>query len=98
MPDGHAYVTDNGGGSVTVLDPSSHATQNIPQGDFPSGISALPSGKQVFVSNTGSGTVLVIDTYTNKMVANLPAGRTSLGNAVSPDSNVIGQVPVGVQP
>ncbi|WP_258528156.1 YncE family protein [Streptomyces sp. NBRC 110611] len=66
-----------------MLDPASHATQNIPVGDFPSGISALPSGKQVFVSNTGSGTVSVIDTHTNKAVA-LPTGHDPEGVPITP--------------
>src|SRR5512134_2631710 len=44
-----------------------------------------PDGGHVYVANTTSGTVSVIDTGTNGVVANVPVGLEPVGLAVRPD-------------
>ncbi|MET9508736.1 YncE family protein [Streptomyces flavidovirens] len=85
IPNGTAYFTNHGAGTVTALGPDNRVSATIPVGTFPTGISATARGDSLYVSNTGSGNVSVIDTATNKVSAVIPAGTAPLGNAVSPE-------------
>jgi YVTN family beta-propeller protein len=49
------------------------------------GIAVRPDGKRVYVSTGGDGTVQVIDTATNTIVATVPVGQRPWNMAITPD-------------
>jgi YVTN family beta-propeller protein len=85
-PDGrHAYVTNYGSGTVSVIDTSSGTmTATIPVGSTPKAVAVSPNGRRAYVTN-GSGTVSVIDTSGSTVTATIPVGSDPWGVAVSPD-------------
>jgi YVTN family beta-propeller protein len=83
-PDGkHAYVI---GEDVSVIDTASNTVvgPRISVGIFPDGIAITPDGKHAYVTDGNGGTVFVIDTATNMVVATVPVTLTT-GVAVTPD-------------
>lgn len=78
-----AYVANNGGDSVLVVDIISHTVVNeIPVGTAPLGVAIDPATKRVYVANSGSNNVSVIDTTTNTVIATIPVGNTPKGVAI----------------
>ena len=78
-PDGSfAYVTNTGSRTVTVIDTATHTrvdinpatptVDRIPVGDNPISVVFSPDGRIAYVSNSGSGTVSVIDTATHAVI------------------------------
>ena len=58
-----AYVTNEGSGTVSVIDTSTNlVTSTIGVGSEPSGVAVNPAGTLAYVTNFGSGTVSVIST------------------------------------
>src|SRR5262249_29245234 len=93
----YVYVTDwafsSRTGLVKIIDASSNTLlpRTVPVGSSPTGIGVSPSGGRVYVANTASGTVSVIDTATNSVVSGgtLPVGTSPTGIAVSPSGLVV---------
>ncbi len=80
------YVSNQGTGSVAVVDPTTGATvAAVPVGTSPTDLELTPDGSQVWVANSGSDSVSMIDTATNTVAATVPVGRTPWAVAVSPD-------------
>jgi YVTN family beta-propeller protein len=50
----------------------------------PVGVATTADGKHVYVTNSGSGTVSVIDAATNKVVVEVAAGKEPFGIAIIP--------------
>ena len=86
-PDGtRAYVTNDGDGTVSVIDTSTNTViDTIPVGSNPRGVAVSPDGTRAYVTNDGDGTVSVIDTSTNTVIDTIPVGSNPRGVAVSPD-------------
>ncbi len=95
-PDGFAYVAGSATGKVHVIDTSTNTlvdtdpdlggVQGIPVGSSPSGVAITPDGTLVYVANSGSGDVSVIDTSTNTLVD------------TDPDLGGVQDIPVGSSP
>jgi YVTN family beta-propeller protein len=90
-PDGsHVYVTKHyidghNSGAVAVINTDTNTVSTtIPVGDLPSAIAVSPDGSYVYVTNTGSGTVSLVNTVTNT-VTTIPVGNSPGSVAVSPD-------------
>jgi YVTN family beta-propeller protein len=68
-----AYVTDASAGTVNVVDSSTQTTVGSPitVGSNPESVVVTPDGTDVFVANSGSGTVSEIATSTNMLVATI---------------------------
>jgi YVTN family beta-propeller protein len=82
----HAYVTNNGAGTVSVIDTGSNAvTATIPSGTAPAAVAITPDGRHAYVTNNGAGTVSVIDTGSNAVTATIPVGQSPSGVAITPD-------------
>jgi YVTN family beta-propeller protein len=92
----NAYIANGDSNNVSVIDTQTNTVigSPIPVGHFPWGVAVSPDGGKVYVTviNGGtertygvSGSVAVIDTRTNTVVATFPAGNNPLGVAVSPD-------------
>ncbi|MDP2182814.1 MAG: hypothetical protein Q8K99_09655 [Actinomycetota bacterium] len=71
---GYAYVSNETGDSVTVIDDTDAVAATIPVGDRPVGIAVDSANRRVFVANFYSGTVSVIDADTNTVTATIPVG------------------------
>jgi YVTN family beta-propeller protein len=82
-----AYVTNGGGGTVSVIDTPTNKVVGTPitVGTTPAGVAVTPDGKHVYVTNSGVGTVSVIDTATNTVAATIPVGNGPEWLAVTPD-------------
>jgi YVTN family beta-propeller protein len=92
----YAWVTNNGGNSVTIrLATSGNAVTVLSGAGFgfsqPFDIVGSPAHKRVFVSNQGAGTVSVIDSDTLKPlgVVALPNGGTARGLSLSEDESAV---------
>jgi YVTN family beta-propeller protein len=85
-PDGtSAYVADSGGGGLMVIDTRSKAvTTTIPVYN-PQAIAISPDGKFAYVT---AGNLFVIDTASNAVVAEVPAGAGPGAIALSPDGSI----------
>jgi YVTN family beta-propeller protein len=71
---GKAYVTNEGSNSVSVIDKRSLTViATIPTGPRPHHITASPNGKLVYFGEWGTNKVGVIDTQTDKLVAEYTA-------------------------
>ena len=97
-----AYVTIGGASEVKVfrrgLTPQLVAT--IPVGDLPHGIWPSGDGSRVYVALENDVQAAVIDTLTNKVIADVPIGQTTqalvyVPNAVPNGSGTDNLVPVG---
>ncbi|WP_245813926.1 YncE family protein [Rhodococcus marinonascens] len=85
-PDGSfAYVTNNVGNSVSVIDTDTVVGAPIPVGTNPLGVAITPDGTRTYVTNTGDNTVSVIDTGTNTVIETVPVGIGPSGVAITPD-------------
>jgi YVTN family beta-propeller protein len=76
-PDGgFAYITNNGDGTVSVIDTTANiVVKTIAVGSFPDGVAFTRGGDFAYVCNTGSGSFSVIDTDTYTVTTiTLPAG------------------------
>lgn len=80
-----AYVTDNGSGTVSVLNTSSNEWTFIPVGAGPLGVAVNPVMPSVYIGNNGEGTVSVIDAPSSTVVATIPVGSLPAGIVVSND-------------
>ena len=70
------YVANAGDGTVVGGRPDdTGALPPIPVGAQPSGLATSPDGKLLYVADSGSDNVTVIDTSTRAAVATVPVGR-----------------------
>jgi YVTN family beta-propeller protein len=86
----HAYVTNNGAGTVSVIDTGSNAvTATIPSGTAPAAVAITPDGRNAYVTDfgagNGAGTVSVIDIGSKAVTATIPVGATPGAVAITPD-------------
>jgi YVTN family beta-propeller protein len=99
-PDGsQVYVTDNDSNTVSVINTATNTvsttiTVGVAETTGPTGIAVTPDGKRVYVAVTNSadlppgakpGTVVVIDTATNKVTKKIHGFVFPYGVAVTPD-------------
>jgi YVTN family beta-propeller protein len=84
-PDGAtAYVTDLGGGTVSVIDVATGTTTTIPVGSAPSSVAFIPNGTVAYVTNSGGHTVSVIDVATGTTSTPIPVGNQPNSVAFTP--------------
>ncbi|CAN5506865.1 hypothetical protein BH09ACT8_BH09ACT8_16510 [soil metagenome] len=83
-PDGRtAYVVDNAGGTVSVIDTGTREiTTTTVVGGYPLSVTMSPDGTLVYVT-IGSQPMAVIDAATNTVLTNIPISATSI--VFSPD-------------
>jgi len=84
-----AYVTDQFGNAVSVLDATSHTViATIPLGDGGFNLGVAPNGERVYAT-TAAGHVRVIATATNTVVDSMMVGSAANGVAFSPDGGTV---------
>jgi YVTN family beta-propeller protein len=98
-PDGtHAFVTNQFDNTVSVIDTANNkVVATIPVGSFATGVAITPAGTHptepvdrrhptsAYVTNQLDGTVSVIDTANNTVVATIPVQVDPSGVAITPD-------------
>lgn len=88
-PPGGVAVLDAASGDLLALVKTRETTASNTDG-FPSqAIAASPDGKRVYVADDKTGTISVIDTSTNSLVATHTLGGSPWGVTVSPDSKYV---------
>jgi len=84
-----AYVTEQFGNALSVLDPVAHALiTSIPLGDGGFNLGVAPNGARVYATTAG-GHVRVISTATNTTVDSMFVGSSANGVAFSPDGGTV---------
>ncbi|MFI5265981.1 MAG: beta-propeller fold lactonase family protein [Chloroflexota bacterium] len=87
-PDGRVYVNTTGD-RVAVLDGASRKVlRHIPVGRDPQHLGLSPDGSRLYVANSGSNDVSVIDTRTDMVVGTGATGRRPLLPCVASDGNL----------
>lgn len=77
-------------GTVTAITiPGNQTVATIPVGTQPAGIAVSPDGSYVYVADSGSNNVSVIDTSSNQVIATIPVGNDPITLAVSPDGSFV---------
>lgn len=71
---GKFYAVNTSKDIVTVLDSNGHLLARIPVGNEPVSMASNPDTNRVYVANSGSGNVSVIDGRTDKVIATVPVG------------------------
>ena len=88
-----AYVTNAGDGTITVIPIDAWTAQmssspvTITVGGEPTGIAASADGRWVYISDSASSSLLVLDTASKSVEARIPVGLKPWGVAVSPDGS-----------
>jgi phospholipase C len=82
-----AYVPGIVGGNVAIFNASTYALATaVSSGTTnPYGVAATPDGSQVWVTESGTNTVSVIPTSTNKIASTIVVGVYPHGIAITPD-------------
>jgi YVTN family beta-propeller protein len=89
------YVANFFSKTLSIINTATHTvTATVPVGEGPFGVAVHPAGTSVYVTNTqgfapyvkgkGNGSVSVINTVTNAVVATVPVGNAPHGVAVHP--------------
>lgn len=85
----HAYVTNSGDGTVSVLDAVGNGVvATIAVGGEPVDAAITPDGGRAYVANKGSNAVDLIDTATNAKTATIAVGKEPLGIAITPNGGL----------
>ncbi len=89
VPRGFAYISNQGDGTVSVINTTTHmVVAVIPVGANPFGVAISSDSKLVYVANK-SGTISIINTGTNIVSATLTAGTSPYAICLSPDNSTI---------
>ena len=83
-----AYVTNNGGNTVSVINTTSNTviSSAISVGSGPIGIAITPNGKFAYVVNNGGNNVSVINTTSNTVIGSpIPVRSMPYGIAITPN-------------
>jgi len=87
-----AYVSNFLGDSISVVDLAAGKTKAyIKSGQQPAMMSIVPGssgGDNIWIANTGSGEVWLVDAATRKLITRLPAGQGTHGTAVTPSGKL----------
>ncbi|MBQ0984984.1 Ig-like domain repeat protein [Streptomyces sp. F63] len=94
-PNGKAYVTNSGDGTVSVIDAATGEPvgQPVPVGSGPFWVAAAPNGKVYVTGSDETGTVTVIDSATDQVLAVIPVDGVAWGVAAGADGTVRVAVP-----
>lgn len=87
-PDGQYYVSNEMGGSVSLVDAARGrvaATITLPEGARPMGLAVSPDGARLFVATGRGGTVVAVDTRTNQLLGSVKVGTRPWGIALTRD-------------
>ena len=88
-PDNTKVFVTNSSNAISVIDVINNAVSAIPAGKASFGICISSDGSLLYVANSASNTVSVINVSTSAIIANIPVGTTPVGIAISPDGSTL---------
>jgi YVTN family beta-propeller protein len=89
-PDGlYAWVSDTDSDQIVRIRLSDGDVKAVKTGARPQGAVLAPSGDRLFVTNTNSNTISVVDTRTLTVAANIPTGKGPARIALTPDGRTL---------
>jgi YVTN family beta-propeller protein len=77
--DGSVWAVNSAEGTVSRINPATHAVQTIPVGTDPAAVTV--TGEDAWVANSGDATVSEINTTTNTVVQKIPVGNVPVAIA-----------------
>ncbi len=86
--DGKLYIADQTKNRILILDPDLHrfiGQIDLPPGSAPKGLAAAPSGQWLYVSESGTGNVSVIETAKQKVLVKTRVGAGPGRMMITPD-------------
>jgi uncharacterized protein len=86
---GKFYAVNTSKDTVTVLDRNGHFESRIPVGKEPVSLASNPDTNRIYVANSDSGNVSVIDGHTDKVIATVPVGEFPYTMAVNRPANKV---------
>ena len=85
----YAYAANQGGNSLSVIDPVTHAIVNtFPLGITPFGLAADPALRRLYVTGTGND-MLAVDGDTGEVTARIPVGAGARFPTVNPNNRLV---------
>jgi YVTN family beta-propeller protein len=82
---GQLFITGDGMDAVTIVNPyATEVSETVLAGSTPSGMAALAD--YLFVTNSGSGDLTVLEIYTRRVIARIPVGQDPQDVVITPDS------------
>jgi YVTN family beta-propeller protein len=87
--DSFVYVANEFTNTVDVIRVSDHVRiASVPAGATPFGVAVSPDGNTLYVSNTNSQSISVIDTRTNSLKTTIAVGSSPQELTFTPDEGV----------
>jgi gliding motility-associated-like protein len=83
------YVTNNGSGTISVLDSTNTVINTYNEGPFPEGIAISPDGNTLYVANYNLNILKVINANTGAIITSIPVGTKPYAVAISPDGKKV---------
>jgi len=88
---GQLFITGEGMDAVSIISPyQTEVSETVLAGNLPAGMAAPRPNKDLpeylFVTNSGSGDVTVIDIYSRHVIARIPVGQDPQDVVITPDS------------
>lgn len=80
-----AYVSNNSGTTVSVIDTTTNLVTSITVGNGPQFIAVSSDGTRAYVTNSGDNSISVINTQTHTVVQTIPLAIPPFFLAVTPD-------------
>lgn len=90
--EGKLYITDQSKHRVLKLDPDRQrfvGQINLPEYSAPKGVAALPNGKLLYVSESGSGNIAVFETESDRLLVRTKVLSGPARMAITPDGNYL---------
>jgi YVTN family beta-propeller protein len=87
-----AFVPSESVGQINVIDTKRFQVLKViqlPTGSRPMKVLLAPDARHLYVSNGRTGSISVLDTRTNQLVAEIKAGKRPWGLAISPDGKYL---------
>jgi YVTN family beta-propeller protein len=85
------YSANYDNDTISAIDTGSNQVVGLPisVGDGPYAMAITPNGKTLYVGNSNSEDISVVDIQTNQIVATIPTGYSAASMAVSPDGKTL---------
>ena len=83
------YAVDPGHHAVAIIDVAAHTSRSVKVGDDPLAIAVNSASDRVYVLNTTSGTVSVLDGKTDAVIATVNVGKWPYVLAANPGENKV---------
>jgi YVTN family beta-propeller protein len=84
-----AFVSDTNTGGLAAVDLQTSEVTLIPTGSRPQGTAFSPDKKTIYVTNSGSASITVVDVMARKRVADIATGQGPVRLAVTPDGSTL---------